>query len=78
MRVVKEEKGVARESAMTVREFEEQLVSKGLPEEAVQTLSRLFEQVRYGSMATSTREEDMAVASLNAIVEACGGQPEAQ
>lgn len=72
--VVKAEKGIARQSAMTPREFEEQLVRRGLPQEAVRTLTRLFEQVRYGRLATDTGEEKLALACLTDIVRACGGQ----
>jgi hypothetical protein len=70
-RVVKEERGMARETAMTPREFEAQLVSSGLPHESVGTLTRLFEQVRYGSIALSDREEKLAVSCLTDIVTAC-------
>ena len=70
-RVVKEEKGMARETAMTPREFETQLVSSGLPHESVGTLTRLFEQVRYGGIALSDREEKLAVSCLTDIVTAC-------
>ena len=70
-RVVKEERGMARETAMTPREFEAQLVSNGLPHESVGTLTWLFEQVRYGSIALSDREEKLAVSCLADIVTAC-------
>ncbi len=74
MQVVKEEKGIARETTMTAREFEEQLLKRGLPQDAIRTLTRLFEQVRYGSLPPSTRDEELAVACLTDIVKACGGQ----
>jgi hypothetical protein len=70
-RVVKEERGMARETAMTPREFEAQLVSSGLPHESVGTLTWLFEQVRYGSIALNDREEKLAVSCLSDIVAAC-------
>jgi hypothetical protein len=76
--VVKQEKGIARETAMTAREFEDQLVKRGLPQEAIRTLTRLFEQVRYGSALPSTRDEDLALSCLTDIVQACGGQREAR
>jgi len=78
MRVVKEEKGIARQATMTAREFEDQLVRRGLPQGAIQTLTRLFEQVRYGSLPTNPRDEDLALASLTEIVKACGGRLESQ
>jgi hypothetical protein len=70
-RVVKEEKGIARETAMTAREFEERLVSRGLPQEAIRILTRLFEQARYGSLPTDTRDETLAFSCLTDIVNAC-------
>ncbi len=73
-RVVKEEKGIARETAMTAREFEDRLVSKGLPQDAIRTLTRLFERVRYGGMATGSGEINTALSCLTDIMNACGGQ----
>jgi hypothetical protein len=70
-REVKEKRGITREIAMTPREFEERLVSKELPREAVQTLTRLFEQVRYGSMPPGQQEERLALACLTDIANAC-------
>ncbi len=78
MQVVKAEKGIARDAAMTPHEFEDRLVEKGLPQEAIRTLTRLFEQVRYGSLPTSPGDEALAVSSLTDIVVACGGRREAQ
>jgi len=73
-RVVKAEKGIARHATMTPREFEDALVGKGLPQEAIRTLTRLFEHVRYGRLLTTTHEENLAVSCLTDIVNACGGQ----
>lgn len=70
-RVVREETGIVRESAMTPREFEARLVSQGLPREGVSTLTRLFEQVRYGSISADGREEALALSCLTDIVNAC-------
>lgn len=70
-RVVKEERGIARETAMTAREFEERLVSKGLPQGAIQTLTRLFEQARYSSLPANPREEALAFSCLTTIADAC-------
>ncbi len=72
-RVVEKQKGIARERAMTPREFEDRLIDRGLPQGAVQTLTRLFERVRYGSAPTGARELDLAVSCLTDIVNACGG-----
>ena len=70
-RIVKKEKGVARETAMTPREFEERLEEIGLPRESVRTLTRLFEQVRYGAVPTGSHEESLAVTCLTDIANAC-------
>ena len=78
MLVVKQEKGIARDTAMTARELEDPLVKRGLPQEAIRTLTRLFEQVRYGSALPSTRDEELALSCLTDIVQACGGQREAR
>jgi hypothetical protein len=71
MHIVKQQKGIERETAMTVREFEDYLISSGLPEEAIQTLSRLFEQVRYGGTLENSRQEELALSCLADIVDAC-------
>lgn len=70
-RVLEEERGMTRERAMTPREFEVQLLDKGLPQGSIRTLTRLFEQVRYGHVSVDTQETDMALSCLNAIVTAC-------
>lgn len=72
-RVVQEQRGIARDVAMTPREFEDVLIRQGLPGESVRTLTRLFESVRYGSIATGGREEAQAVACLTEIAAACRG-----
>lgn len=70
-RVVQEEKGLTRETAMTPREFEDELIGIGLPAQPIQTLTSLFERVRYGHTATHAQEEDLARACLTNIVTAC-------
>lgn len=70
-RVVREKRGLARETAMTPREFEAQLVGSGLPRESVETLTRIFEQVRYGRVSLGDREERLAVTCLTDIANAC-------
>ena len=70
-RIVKEERGITRQTAMTAREFETVLAEKGLPRQSIQTLTRLFEQVRYGALPTGPREHGLAVACLTEIVDAC-------
>lgn len=70
-RVVREERGLAREAAMTPREFEDYLASQGLPRAPVNTLTRLFEQVRYGSISAGTAEEEVALSCLTEIAASC-------
>ena len=72
-RVLSDERGLTRQSSMTPREFERSLVKAGLPEPAVQRLTRLFEAVRYGAKIAGDVDEEQAMASLAAIVDACRG-----
>ena len=79
-RIVKQQKGIERYATMTVREFEDHLVGIGLPQEALKTLTRLFEQVRYGGALAGSQEEQLALTCLTDIVNACmvnGGRHEA-
>ncbi|MBA3873203.1 MAG: DUF4129 domain-containing protein [Anaerolineae bacterium] len=79
-RIVKQQKGIERDATMTVREFEDHLVGTGLPQEALKTLTRLFEQVRYGGALAGGQEEKLALSCLTDIVNACmviGGRHEA-
>ncbi len=69
-RLVKEELGFARNRAMTARDFEDYLDSKGLPAVPLRTLTRLFEQARYGSFAPGIEEETAAIACLTELIEA--------
>jgi hypothetical protein len=71
-RVLDEQRGIRRQQSMTPREFERRLEEEGLPGEPVRQLTRLFEEVRYGTRVPGEREERQAIASLRAIVEACG------
>ncbi len=70
-RVIQEERGITRAAAMTPREFEDRLIDRGLPGDSIRTLTRLFEQVRYGSITANPGEEDQAVACLTDIVDYC-------
>jgi len=69
--VLAEQRGIKRRESMTTREFEAHLQTLGLPDEPIKRLTRLFEDVRYGTMAPGKREEQQAIASLRAIAEAC-------
>jgi len=70
-RSLSEQRGLKRDGSMTPHEFEALLVSNGMPSESVQLLTRLFEEVRYGTKVPGQREENMAVTSLTTIIEAC-------
>jgi hypothetical protein len=70
-----EARDVRRDSAMTPREFEHKLTKLGLPADAIHNLTQLFEGARYGNVAYSEREQQSAIASLNAIVVALRPQP---
>jgi hypothetical protein len=63
-------RGIERRQAMTVREFEQQLFQIGLPVQAVTTLTRLFEAVRYGRYTPQPEDQSLAVHSLTQIVAA--------
>ena len=63
-----QEQGIQRAAAMTVREFEQALQSKGFPAQPIRVLTRLFEEVRYGNKRPDEQEEQLAIDSLSAIV----------
>jgi hypothetical protein len=71
MQVLKEERGIRRQRAMTPREFERQLEKVGIPTTQVRRLTRLFEEVRYGDKRLGEQEQRQAVVSLTSIVRFC-------
>lgn len=68
--ILKQERGVQRQQAMTAREFERHLAESGFDNKDIQRLTRLFEHVRYGSKTAGQQAEEEAVACLTAIVQA--------
>jgi hypothetical protein len=70
-RVLQKERNIERGNAMTPSEFEQVLTAKGFPQGAVHDLTRLFEDIRYGSKQAGAREEQIAIDSLSAIVAHC-------
>lgn len=70
--VINQQRGILRSQTMTPHEFETYLSTNGLPAEPVHQLTHLFEEVRYGDLAAGPVEEQAALSSLTAIVEACG------
>jgi hypothetical protein len=69
--VVRQARGILRQQAVTPSEFEKQLADAGLPREPVADLTRLFEEVRYGSKVLGEWEGRRAIACLTAIADAC-------
>jgi len=67
--VLKEGQGIEMKTAMTVREFEGLLESRGVPHLPVHQLTQLFEAARYGRQMTSTDDERQAIEALTAIVQ---------
>lgn len=65
------EQGIERQDAMTAREFERWLAIKGFPPRPVHQLTSLFEKVRYGTHQSSDQDEEIALDSLNEIVQFC-------
>jgi hypothetical protein len=74
-RVLRKQRGITRNQAMTPREFEASLADAGLPNEQIQQLTRLFETVRYGAKVTGRDEGRQATDCLTAIVQACKSAP---
>jgi hypothetical protein len=70
-RVLAEQRGIRRKESMTTREFEEYLRALNLPDAPIKRLTRLFEDVRYGTVVPGAKEEQQAISSLAAIAEAC-------
>lgn len=69
--VLNEQRDIQRQQGMTPREFEHQLQGVGLPQNAVQRLTRLFEEVRYGNAELGKDAEQEAIHCLKSIAEAC-------
>lgn len=65
-------RGLQRHWAATPREFAERLQEAGLPAQAVERLTRLFESARYGRRPSSQSDVNEAIACLNSILQACG------
>ncbi|MFZ6029412.1 MAG: DUF4129 domain-containing protein [Chloroflexota bacterium] len=71
MGAVKKTRGIVRDQAMTPDEFEALLEKKGFPAGPLQRLTRLFEDVRYGTRTPAAHEEQLAILCLQEIVAAC-------
>jgi hypothetical protein len=70
--VVADKQRLNRGAGMTPSEFALRLEQSGLPGEAVRTLTRLFERVRYGDHRSDPAEVKEAVTCLTSILHYCG------
>lgn len=68
---IQKEHGIARESNLTVREFEEQLEKHGFPSPPFRNLTMLFEKARYSVETISGKDEELALECLNDIIRCC-------
>ncbi len=68
---VSTERGIERQESMTPQEFGMRMQQAGMPVGAVQTLTSLFEEVRYGGKQINQQKINQATASLQAILLAC-------
>ncbi len=68
---VNQYRGIAREEAMTPSEFASHLEKEGLPGDAINGLTRVFEKVRYGGQGVSAEEVKEAKQCLTSILKAC-------
>lgn len=70
-RSLQEEQGLERDYTMTVQEFERWLGNLGVPSIPLRQLTSLFEKVRYGKQETNHTDEQIAIDSLNEIIQFC-------
>jgi hypothetical protein len=70
--VVSHKRHLQRGIAMTPREFAIRLEQAGLPGDAVNRLTRLFEAVRYGDRKSGPKDVNEAVHCLKTILHYCG------
>lgn len=69
-------RGLERQASMTPHEFAVRMQQAGIPAGAVQTLTSLFEEVRYGGQQADDRKVAQASQALQDILRACGGRDE--
>lgn len=62
------QRGIDRPGSMTPAEFARRLEASGIPAAPVRTLTRLFEQARYGSRSSNSQEAKDAMAALSQII----------
>ncbi|MBP1693380.1 MAG: putative rane protein [Chloroflexi bacterium] len=67
-RILEEQRGVLRQQAATPSEFAESMGQYGLPKGAINELTHLFEEVRYGEVKTDSAMQRRALTAFNAII----------
>jgi hypothetical protein len=70
--VIAKRQGLQRAHAMTPSEFATRLTRAGLPRDPIETLTGLFESVRYGKRPAGQMEINQAINSLKSILAYCG------
>lgn len=70
--VVARRQGLKRDHTMTPSEFSTRLTRAGLPRDPIETLTGLFEAVRYGRQSAGQTEINQAIHSLTSILAYCG------
>jgi hypothetical protein len=73
--VIARRQGLKREHTMTPSEFATRLTKAGLPRGPIETLTALFEAVRYGRQSAGQTEINQAIHSLTSILDYCGEAP---
>lgn len=68
LRALRNEAGIERDAAMTAFEFEKALISRGLPQDAVRELTRLFETARYSRHQPDENKQKAGRLFLNEII----------
>jgi Domain of unknown function (DUF4129) len=76
--VLQRERGVTRSVATTPSEFQSTLIARDVPAEAVETLTSLFERIRYGGGSASSDDQQRAIISLDSIAAATRDWHDAQ
>ncbi len=70
--VVDARRGLNRRKDLTPSEFAMRLEGAGLPGDAVQRLTNLFEEARYGARQATRKEKIEAIDCLTTVLHACG------
>jgi len=73
--LVRSERGIVRDLAVTPREFERQLVARGIDAGAIAQLVRLFERVRYGAEVSDAQLAQHARDCFAAIAQSTARRP---